>query len=359
VVTLSLHAEVRLERDAFSLDVALEAEAGQTLALLGPNGSGKSTLIQSLGGLTEAPATVILDGEDLSSLPPERRPIGIMFQDLRLFPNLSAVENVAFPLRAQRTSKTDARGRAITLLDELGLPTERLRAAPRDLSGGEAQRVALGRALITRPKLLLLDEPTAALDVASRARLRAMLHETLRGFPGVRILVTHDPVEAMTLGDRLAVVEEGRLTQVGSPADLRGTPGTPYIADLVGVNLYVGRLEPLEEGAGRLVTVDGELTVAWPAGYPANPTDSVTATLRPADVVLHTSRPEGGSARNTLRGPVASISMDGSRARVQLGSHPPVVAEVTIGSIDRMDIREGSELWASCKAVELDLHLPG
>jgi molybdate transport system ATP-binding protein len=354
---MSLRARITLQRGDFSLDVTLDAEAGHTLVLLGPNGSGKSTVVQALAGLTVEPATVELDGEDLSTRPAEGRPIGVMFQDLRLFPNLSATENAAFPLRARGTPKEAARARSVALLNDLGLPAARHDAAPAELSGGEAQRVALARALIAQPKLLLLDEPTSALDVTARGRLRPVLRDTLAAFPGVRILVTHDPVEAMTLGDRLAVLEGGRLTQVGSPAELRGTPQTSYVADLVGVNLFTGRLLPLEEGAGLLVTADGELTVAWPAGRGAAPEDDVTATLRPADVVLHTSRPEGGSARNVLHGPITSISMDGARARVHLGSQPPVVAEITLGSIERLQIREGVQIWASCKAVEVDLQL--
>jgi molybdate transport system ATP-binding protein len=359
VVPVTLHARITLEREAFSLDVTLDAEPGHTLVLLGPNGSGKSTVVQALAGLTAEPAEVVLDEDDLSRRPAERRPIGVMFQDLRLFPNLSATENVAFPLRARGTAKAAARARAVALLDRLGLPAARQHAAPTELSGGEAQRVALARALIAEPKLLLLDEPTSALDVAARGRLRPVLRDTLASFPGVRILVTHDPVEAMTLGHRLAVLEDGRLTQVGSPAELRATPQTPYVADLVGVNLFAGRLLPLEDGAGRLVTAEGELTVAWPPGCAVGPLDDVTATLRPADIVLHTSRPEGGSARNVLHGRITSISMDGARARVHLGSRPPVVAEVTLGSVDRLGIREGAEAWASCKAVELVLQLPG
>ena len=358
MVPVSLRARISLRRETFSLDVSLDAQAGQTLVLLGPNGSGKSTVVQALAGLTAEAATVELGGDDLSGRQAENRPIGVMFQDLRLFPNLSATENAAFPLRARGTPKETARARAAALLDDLGLPARRHDAAPAELSGGEAQRVALARALIAQPKLLLLDEPTSALDVTARGQLRPVLRDTLDSFPGVRILVTHDPVEAMTLGDRLAVLEHGRLTQVGPPAQLRATPQTPYVADLVGVNLFSGRLLPLEEGAGRLVTAQGELTVAWPAGRDAAPVDDVTATLRPADVVLHTSRPEGGSARNLLRGPITSISMDGARARVHLGSRPPVVAEVTLGSIDRLQIHEGAEVWASCKAVELDLQLP-
>ena len=157
-----------------------------------------------------------------------------------------------------------------------------MQARPPDLSGGEAQRVALARALIDEPALLLLDEPTSALDVRSRSELRPLLRSTLASFPGVRILVTHDPVEAMTLADGLVILEGGRVKQVGTPDEIRQAPRSPYVADLVGLNLFTGRLEPLEAGAGRLITAEGELIVAWPSGADRCAIEGVTATLRPA-----------------------------------------------------------------------------
>ncbi len=355
---MSLHAEVRLEREGFTLDASLDAEAGATVALLGPNGSGKSTFVRALAGLEDADsARIELDGVDLSALPPQHRPIGVVFQDLRLFPRLSAVENAAFPLRAGGRSKGGARTRARELLATLGVPPGRMDARPAHLSGGEAQRVALARSLIGEPALLLLDEPSSSLDVRAREGLRPVIRSTLATFPGVRVLVTHDPVEAMTLADRLVVLEGGNITQAGTPAELRQDPRSPYVADLVGLNLYAGRLEPLEEGAGLLRTGDGTLVVAWPAGEPRTQFDGVTATLRPADVVLHTTRPEGGSARNLLHGPIAALSIEGERARVRIASAPPVVAEITLGSVARLGLHEGAPVWASCKAVELTLRL--
>lgn len=356
---MTLSVDIRVRRGDFEVAAAFEAQAGTTVALLGPNGSGKSSVVHALAGLPmNVTGRIELDGSDLSGIPAEDRPVGVVFQDLRLFPHLSAVENVAFPLRARGTSKVDARSRSAQLLDRLGLPSGRQGARPGALSGGEAQRVALARALIAEPRLLLLDEPTSALDVRARAQIRPLIRETLADFSGVRVLITHDPVEAMTMADHLIVLEDGRISQTGAPADLRDTPRSPYVAELVGLNLYVGRLEALEPGAARLVTDRGDLVVAWPAGVSiAMPIEGAIATLRPLDVVLHRSAPEGGSARNVVRGTIEAIAIEGERARVRLAGEPPVVAEITLGSVQRLDLHEGTQVWASFKAVELQLRL--
>jgi len=284
-------------------------------------------------------------------VPPERRQVGVVFQDRLLFPHLSAIENVAFPLRALGIARREARSRAADLLARLGL-AQRADARPADLSGGEAQRVALARALIREPRLLLLDEPLAALDVRARTHVRAIMRRELIGFAGVRLLVTHDPVEAMNLADRMVLVEDGRVTQIGTPGDVRAAPRTPYAAELVGMNLFTGRLERLEAGAGRLVTSEGDVVVAWPPGIDGA-LEPVIGLLRPADVSLHVRPPEGASARNVLAGTVTSVSVEGERARVRIDASPPLVAEVTLGSAERLGIREGTRLWASFKAVEV------
>jgi molybdate transport system ATP-binding protein len=358
---VSLDADVAFALESFSLDAKLVAEEGQTVALLGPNASGKSTLVAILAGLLRPDrGRVALDGRTLDDarthVLPEDRDVGILFQDLRLLPHLSALENVAFPLRARRVPKDEARGRARDALERFEVGA-RAPARPDQLSGGEAQRVALARATIASPRLLLLDEPTSSLDVAARARFRPLLASTLRSFPGVRVLVTHDPVEAMTLADRIVVLEGGRVSQTGTPEEFRRAPRTPYVAELVGVNLFSGPLERLEDGAGRLRTGDGDVTVTIPAGV--TELEEVTATLRPADVALHRERPEG-SPRNVFEGRVAEVVIDGERARVRLATHPPLVAEITRGSAERLALSEGRMCWASFKAVEVRLTLlPG
>jgi molybdate transport system ATP-binding protein len=357
-VTLSIDLTTR--RGTFAVEAAFEAPAGSTTALLGPNGSGKSTIVSSIAGLVPPEVgTIVLDGTVLDDpqsgvyVRPERRPIGVVVQDLVLFPHLSALENVAFPLRARGVRRAEANERSDRLLQRLEV-AGRADARPRDLSGGEAQRVALARALVAEPSLLLLDEPLSALDVGTRARVRDVVRDELERFEGVRILVTHDPVEASTLAERLVILEDGRVTQIGTPEEIRSAPRSRYAADLVGVNAVRGVLEPLGEGTGRLIANEGELVVPWPGWYE---TGEVIALVRPVDVTLWPHRPEG-SARNVLRGRVTSVAVDGERARVRLASTPPLVAEVTLGSVERLGLRAGTDVWASFKAVEVELFRP-
>jgi molybdate transport system ATP-binding protein len=354
---MTLRVDAKVRRGGFEVGAAFEAEAGETVALLGPNGSGKSTLVAAIAGLTPPEeGKVILGGTVLDDaargvhVSPERRPIGVVFQDLLLFPHLGAIENVAFPLRARGVGKAEARARATRLLERLGV-SRRAGARPRDLSGGEAQRVALARALVAEPSLLLLDEPLSALDVGTRARVRDLVRGELGRFPGVRVVVTHDPVEASMLADRLVLLEDGRVTQIGTPDEIRASPRSRYAADLVGMNAFRGRFQKLEEGAGRISTDEGDVIAPWPEGFEGG---EVIGLLRPTDVTLSLETP-AGSARNVLRGRVISVSVEGERARVRLATTPPLVAEVTRGSADRLGLRDGVLVWASFKAVEVQV----
>ena len=361
---MTLAVDIRVTRASLQIRAVLQASEGETVALLGPNGAGKSTVVDCLAGLLEPDdGRITLDDDawvDVAGnrwTPAEQRPVGVVFQSGLLFPHLTATENAAFPLRARGTDRGAARERAASLLTRLGFPAARRDARPNELSGGEAQRVSLARALIHEPRLLLLDEPTASLDVRARSELRPLIRSILEGFAGVRVLITHDPVEAMTVADRIVVMEQGEITQRGTPEELRNAPRTPYVADLVGVNLFAGRLEPLDPGAGRVMTAEGDVVVPWPDGLPREPLDGVLGVLRPSDVVLHTVEPEG-SARNAVRGRIAEIAIEGERARVRLAGAPPVVAEITLGSVARLGLREGAMAWASFKAVEVVVVLP-
>jgi molybdate transport system ATP-binding protein len=357
---MTLSVDITIRRGTFAVRASFDAGRGSTTALLGPNGSGKSTLVSSMAGLVPPEqGSVVLEGTVLDEpaarvcIPPERRPIGVVFQDLLLFPHLSALENVEFPLLARGVARGEAHDRSQHLLRRLEV-VERAGAKPRDLSGGEAQRVALARALVAEPALLLLDEPLSALDVGARARLRQVVRDELERFPGIRILVTHDPVEAFTMADRLVIVEDGRVTQIGTPEEIRSAPRSRYASELVGANAIRGVLEPIGEGTGRLLSSEGELVVPWPEWYVEG---EVVAIVRPIDVTLWPDRPEG-SARNVLPGRVTSVAIHGDRARVRLATAPPLVAEVTLGSVERLRLRSGVEVWASFKAVEVELLPP-
>lgn len=346
-------AEVEVRRPTLTVRASVEAGPGETVAVLGPNGAGKSSFLGALAGVVPvARARIELDGIRLDDLPPERRPIGVVFQGARLFPTMSVLENVAFPLRARGVPKPEARRRAHGLLAEVdgAVPPG---SRPQELSGGQAQRVALARALVAEPSLLLLDEPLAAVDVSARAELRTLLRALTDRFAGVCLLVAHDPIDALTLADRIVVLERGEVTQTGTPRELRASPATTYAADLVGVNLFAGTLAPVGGGAARLTTADGGVVLlAIPDG--AAPSGSVMATLAPSDVALHLTEPEG-SARNVARGRVEEVALVGDRARVRLATRPPLVAEITRGSAERLGLAAGLEVYASYKAVEVRL----
>ncbi|HEV7534344.1 MAG TPA: ABC transporter ATP-binding protein, partial [Acidimicrobiia bacterium] len=261
VAERGLRARVRARLGTLELDVELEVPPGRVVGLLGPNGAGKTTLLRILAGLlVPDEGRVVLDGRVLDDsatgvhVPAEARPVGVVFQNYVLFPHLSALENVAFGLRSRGVPKAEARTRAAEWLDRVGL-AEFSSNKPKQLSGGQAQRVALARALATEPRLLLLDEPLAALDASTRLETRRELRRQLDGYDGVRILVTHDPMEAIALAERLIVLEAGHISQSGTPRDISERPRSRYVADLVGVNLFQGRAagdEVLIGATGRL-----------------------------------------------------------------------------------------------------------
>jgi|RhiMetdeSRZDD1v2_1073273.scaffolds.fasta_scaffold151118_3 molybdate transport system ATP-binding protein len=351
---MALAVDLAVTRGDRSIEADFDVAADETVAILGPNGAGKTTIVEGVAGLVpETRGELSLDGDRIDGLAPDRRPIGIAFQDGVLFPHLSALENVAFPGRARGARPRAARAHARDVLARVA-PAVNPGAKPAELSGGARQRVALARALAGDPRVLILDEPLSSVDVSARAELRTLLRRTLDAFDGPRLLVTHDPIEAMTLADRIVVLEDGRITQIGTPGEIRAAPRTRYAADLVGLNLFRGTLVPIAGGAGELRTPDGPITVAWPGDVRPAPVDDVLATLAPADVALHAERPEG-SPRNVVRGVVEEVAILGDRARVRLHGAPALVAEITTGSAERMGIVAGTEVWASFKAVELRL----
>lgn len=339
------------------VEVALAAGSGETVAVLGPNGAGKSTVLRVLAGLLPLEAgriavdlehgvpTVWDDPAEHRYVAPERRSVGMVFQEYALFPAMSALENAAFGLRARGMKRPEARRRAQALLDGVGVGdlADRL---PSQLSGGQAQRVALARALAPQPTLLLLDEPLAALDVASRALVRRDLRATLNGFGGTTVIVTHDPVDAYALADRVLVLEQGRVAQAGTLASVTAHPRSRYVAELVGLNLLRGQLEQSVlalEGGGFVVVADSSVSGA------------AFATVRPQSVSLHAHQPDG-SPRNTWLLAVADIDRRADRVRVQLAGEVPLVAEVTPSALDDLGLAVGDRVWAAVKATEVTVY---
>jgi molybdate transport system ATP-binding protein len=348
---LSLAAKVRVRRDAFTLDAELAVDPGETVAVLGPNGSGKTTLLHALAGLVPLDAgRITLDGvvlDDVAAgiaVPTERRPVAVVFQDLLLFPHLTAVENVAFGLRCRGRSRGEARRIARGWLERVELG-DRLSSRPAELSGGQGQRVALARALAVEPRLLLLDEPLAAVDVQARVQLRRDLRRHLTAFGGIRVLVTHDPLEAFALADRVIVLERGRIVQSGTPSAVTARPRSRWVADLAGVNLFRGRAE----GSRVFLEGGGELVVAEALA------GDVFAVLHPRAVTLFQARPEG-SSRNVWRGRIEEIDVEGTVARVRVATVPAVVAEVTMAAVEGLALAPGGEVWVTVKATEIVLY---
>ena len=346
-----MDAEVTVRRGAFALVATLRAADGQTVALLGPNGAGKSSLLAALAGLLPLESgRVVLDGavlEDAGAgvrLPPERRSVGVVFQDLHLFPHLSALDNVAYGLRRRGRRRRDARRRAADWLARLGV-ADRADAPPPALSRGQAQRVALARALAPEPRLLLLDEPLSALDASARPEARRVLAEGLAGFGGTRLVITHDALEAVALADRLVVLERGRVTQEGAHEDLRSRPRSRYVADLVGVNLLRGTAR-----GDRVVLADGSGLTVPGAGH-----GPVLALVHPRAVAVHRQAPSG-SPRNVVRGRVRSLDDQGGRLRVDIAGAVPLVAEVTPAAAAELRLADGGEVWASVKATEIEVY---
>ncbi|MGH3763482.1 sulfate/molybdate ABC transporter ATP-binding protein [Actinophytocola sp.] len=345
---MTLRADLQVIRAAgFRLDVSLAIEAGEVVALLGPNGAGKTTALRALAGLLPVTSglvrldDVVWDEPPRVFVPAEERGAGVVFQDYLLFGHLTALENVAFGLRARGTARAAARARAGEWLAKVGLASS-AGSRPRSLSGGQAQRVALARALATEPAVLLLDEPLAALDASSRLHIRSELGRHLDEYAGHTLLVTHDPLDAMVLADRIVIVEGGRVVQEGPPAEVARRPRTDYVAHLVGLNLYRGTASGTTVSLGS----GGSFTVASPVSGP------VHVAFPPSAVSLHPREPSG-SPRNSWPVTVADLEQHAHTVRVRLDGTPPVLADITPVVVAELELRPGTPLWATVKATEV------
>jgi len=349
---MRLAAAIALAQGGFALDAELAVGAAEVVALVGPNGAGKTTLLRALAGLVAIDAGEIRLGDRVLDAPdagvfvaPEARGVGFAFQDHRLFPHLDARDNVAFGLRARGVARAEARARAAEWLGRVGAAALAGKR-PAALSGGEQQRVALARALAPEPALLLLDEPLAAIDAGSKRDLRRLLAEALRARSGPALVVTHDPVEAAVLGDRLLVLDAGAVADAGTPAAIAAAPRSPYAAEHAGLNVLRGR------AAGHSLALAGGASLYLAAAHDG----PAAAVVRPQAVSLHAAHPEG-SPRNAWPAIVAGLFPVEERVRVRLEGTIPIVAEVTARAVAELGLAPGRSVWASLKATEITVVL--
>jgi molybdate transport system ATP-binding protein len=330
---------VRLDHPLRSFPLSLDVELGrETLALVGPSGAGKSSVLRAIAGLLRPEqgrialgARVWLDTEAGIDLPPEQRSVGLVFQEYALFPHLDVRRNVAF----------GGRERVDELLERFRI-SHLAQARPVDLSGGERQRVALARALARDPAVLLLDEPLSALDAHTRGVVRGELAEVLGELGLPTLLVTHDFEDAAALADRVGVIVDGRILQLGQAAELLAAPADAFVASFTGANLLHGTARPGADGLTEVVLDTGGSMYSADGGE-----GRVGLAVYPWEIALARSQP-ADSAMNHLRGAVRSVVVLGNRVRVRVG---PLTAEITAGSADRLELREGEPVVASFKAT--------
>lgn len=366
--------------NTFHLDIHFSAEKGQTTVLLGESGAGKSTVLRTLAGLLHPQrghisleGVTYFDSERHIAIPPQERPFGYVFQDYTLFPHLSVFENVAFGLHAQHLSRRIVRervGQALEQVHLIGFDQRR----PAQLSGGQQQRVAIARALALHPQLLLLDEPLAALDVQTRREVRQELRHILSTAAITTVLVTHQYLEALLFGYHILVLEQGHVIQQGSQRDLLQYPRSSYVAELVGMNFFRGRVVRCETSALCTIQLQRngepgiEVSAAWEEQTQAikmpGAGDEAYVLVDPRSITLYQTLPDS-SARNVFHGKIVQLLYLGAstsnrnehdgRVRVSIhidDSAPPLTAEITGASAARMELNEGKSIYAAFKATE-------
>ena len=342
----------------FELAVAFEAKPAETVVVIGPSGCGKTTTLNIIAGLMRPDQGRVALGErvltDLAmgvDVPAERRNVGYVFQEFALFPHLTVAENIAYGLRARRRPKALIPQKVTEALRLVGIEELRGRR-PLTLSGGEKQRVALARAIACDAEMLLLDEPLGSLDAQTRNRVRGDLQRLLRVLGRIAIMVTHDYIDALTFGDRICVMERGRILQIGDRYELLRHPKSRFVAELTGVNFFQGTISSTRsEGLAEIWVGDSRL-------YAASDQQDMGDTLLtffPSDVSL-SRQPPLSSARNVFQGRVREIVHLGDRVRVSLNGALAMCAEVTAPALDELELAEGDTVFASVKATAIKLY---
>jgi len=306
------------------LEAELTVPAGEVVAVIGPNGAGKTTLLSALAGLVGHEGWVSVAGRSWTDppMPVRERSVGMVFQDQRLFPHLSALDNVAFGPRSNGVPRAEARRQALEWLERFGVD-ELADRRPGSLSGGQAQRVAIARALALDPLLLLLDEPFGGLDVGVASALRLELGRHLAAFEGIALIVTHEAIDAFTLADRVVVLDSGQVAQIGTPLEVASRPRTEHVARLVGLNV-------MREG-GTIVA------------------------FSPSVVTVSLAEPRG-SARHRWPGVIAHAAPYGGSVRLLVTGAHDLMADVTPESTAELQLTAGREVWLSVKESAVEMY---
>jgi len=339
--------------------VSFHVGRGDFICILGPSGCGKTTLLRIVAGLESLDGgRVCIEGRDVSRLPVSKRNVGIVFQSYALFPNLTARQNIAYGLKSRGWSRDRTRQRVDELLDLVGLRGLG-RQHPARLSGGQQQRVALARALAVSPDLLLLDEPLSALDARVRAMLRAEIRQLQQRLGVTTIMVTHDQDEALTMADRILVLDGGRLVQEGTPRQIYDQPGTPFVARFIGAMNFIGDARKVKDEIYRWG--DTQLTVVQENGNGRSPTGaSVIIAIRPEDLILM----PGAGAANVVHTKVVRMEYRGSQFRIDLepsgtDDGTRLTADVPSEKVRRLNIREAMGLSVQLPSDRLRVYTGG
>lgn len=344
-----ISVDVRKQLRDFLLEVAFEVAEGECMALVGPTGCGKTTVLRLLSGLLEPDAgrialngTMALDTGQKLSLPPQQRRVGVVFQDYSLFPHMTVLQNVAYGARARGASRSQATSAALEALERVGMAEQAALRPPR-LSGGQQQRVALARALASGARALLMDEPMSALDASTRRQVRAELRRLIKTLGLTTIVVTHDVVDALTLGDVLCVMREGQVVQIGDRRELLSRPRDRFVAEFLGINLLQGVADAGPDG---LTAVQCDGAVFYSSD---DVRGEVLLTCDPREIVLSREQPNDSSL-NILHGRVASVAHFGAQTRIAIENGVSITAEITHLSEGRLGLQVGTEVYASFKA---------
>ena len=325
-------------------NINLDIKSGEYFIILGPTGAGKTVLLEAIAGLYPVlEGEVWTDGREVTRLNPEKKGMGIVYQDQALFPHLSVEENIAFGLKVKKCSKEERKAKIAAMADTVGIP-HLLKRSPVTLSGGEKQKVALARALVIEPKVLLLDEPLGALDPETRERMQRELREVHRRVKVTTIHVTHDFEEAVALGHRVAVLNDGSIAQVGTPEEFLRHPSSEFVARFaLSRNIFTGRAEDGENGHA-LIDIGGVRLRAITESR-----GEVRLSLRPEDILI-SREPLQSTARNCFQGTVTEVADRGSVVYVTVTLPPDFVCLITRQALDELELREGVRAWITFKA---------